>query len=248
SRRTTTLWTAMRTTGARIAIRIDQESAAKRSTRQPPQEAMYGGVISRGLPRTAAPLAHHWLSPLRHPDHHQWRLEDDAELGAEERAESLERRGVGQIVEQLDPHVVGERPLGLVELPRVLQRRGELGNLAALRDRAGVAEGDLGEPGDPRLDVAHPLLEKWDGIREILQPLRSLRAWPDQAHLSPQHVPELGQFVEPRLAEELADPGDADVVGACDHDAGLGLGIGHHRAELVHLEFVELKLLLAVLG
>src|SRR5512144_706105 len=82
------------------------------------------------------------LSALRHLQHHERRLEDDAELGAQERIEPLERRGVRQIVEQLDPHVVGERALGLLEMPRVLQRRRELGDLAALRNRPGVAERD----------------------------------------------------------------------------------------------------------
>src|SRR5512144_1432674 len=109
------------------------------------------------------------LSALRHLQHHERRLEDDAELGAQERIEALERRGVREVIEQLDAHVVGERTLRLLELPRVLQRRGKLADLAPLGDRARVAERDLREPGDARLDVAHALLEQRDRVRQVLQ-------------------------------------------------------------------------------
>ena len=47
---------------------------------------------------------------------------------------------------------------------------------------------------------------------EVLQQLGPLGARADQAHLAAQHVPELRQLVEPRLAQEPADPRDARVV------------------------------------
>src|SRR2546430_17115098 len=94
---------------------------------------------------------------LGHLQHHERRLEDDAELGAQERIEALERGGVREVVEQLDAHVIGERALRLLELPRVLQRRGELGDLAARGDRAGGAERDLLQAGESGGDVPQSL-------------------------------------------------------------------------------------------
>src|SRR5260370_27739841 len=40
----------------------------------------------------------------------------------------------------------------------------------------------------------------------------SNHAWPHDAHLSPQHVPELGKFIEAGLAQSCADPGHAGIV------------------------------------
>ena len=47
-----------------------------------------------------------------------------------------------------------------------------------------------------------------------------------------EHVPELRQLVEARLAEEAADPGDARVVLLREHRARELLGVDAHGAEL----------------
>ncbi len=71
-----------------------------------------------------------------------------------------------------------------------------------------------------------------------------------QAHLALDHVPELRQFVQAGLAQDVANPAHARVVlelevflpfGACLGAAGEQLGqyllrVDHHRAELVALE------------
>jgi hypothetical protein len=66
-----------------------------------------------------------------------------------------------------------------------------------------------------------------DAVDEVL----ALRAWAHQAHLALQHVPELGQLVHARAAQEPADPCDARVGGAAELRA-LRLCIGQHAAEL----------------
>src|SRR5262249_22828589 len=58
--------------------------------------------------------------------------------------------------------------------------------------------------------------------------------------------PELRQLVESRLAQEATDARDARIVRASDDHAGARFGIRNHRAELVHVELVELELADAV--
>src|SRR3954465_3425947 len=48
-----------------------------------------------------------------------------------------------------------------------------------------------------------------DILSEELHEFRPLGAWPDQAHLAAQHVDELGQLVERRLAQQAPDAGAA---------------------------------------
>ena len=104
----------------------------------------------------------------------------------------------------------------------------EANNLVEIVD--GVAAADLPKAGDPRLDAdaaAVPVLVLFDFRR---------RRWAgaDQAHLAPEHIPELGQFVETRLAQEMPDRDDAGIV--------LDLENGPLHLILVH------QLLLARLG
>jgi hypothetical protein len=63
--------------------------------------------------------------------------------------------------------------------------------------------------------------------------LLELGARADDAHLAAQDVPELGQLVEPGLAEEVADRGDPRVPRAGEREAG---HFELHRAELEHRE------------
>src|SRR5690606_34317111 len=180
--------------------------------------------------------------------HDERRAGQDAQLHREERAELLERGQVGQVVEQLDAHVVGQRAVRLRQLEGVLQRAGQLRDLAALLDAPGVAERDLRQAGDARLDVAHALLEERDGVRQVLEQLRTLRPRADQAHRAAQDVEQLRELVEPRLAEEAADPGDARVVLLGQDRAGVLLGVRLHGPELVHVELVELNAPHTVVG
>ena len=67
-----------------------------------------------------------------------------------------------------------------------------------------------------------------------------------QAHLPFQDVPELGQFIQIGIPQELAQPGDARVMGDLEHRpvgfvqvANPALDVFsllHHGAELIHLE------------
>ena len=67
-----------------------------------------------------------------------------------------------------------------------------------------------------------------------------------QAHIAAHHVPELGEFVDGCLAEDLADPGDARVIGHLEQRAvGLVLigqfgevvlGVNDHGAQFQDTE------------
>ena len=67
-------------------------------------------------------------------------------------------------------------------------------------------------------------------LREELGPLGP-RA--DHAHASQEHVPELRQLVEVRLAKPAADRRDAAVAGLRPAGPGDALGVLAHRADLV---------------
>ena len=77
---------------------------------------------------------------------------------------------------------------------------------------ARVLQGDLREPGDARLHVAHPLLEVGDRQRQLLGQLGPLGARPDDAHVPQQHVQELRKLVESGSPQESPHLGDARVV------------------------------------
>ena len=72
----------------------------------------------------------------------------------------------------------------------------------------------------PYLSCAHPVMPGFTSSRsansgparlELVEEHRPLRARPHQAHVAPQHVPELGQLVEPRAPEEPAHRQDPRV-------------------------------------
>src|SRR5262249_23205730 len=94
--------------------------------------------------------------------HHQRRLDQNAELHRQIGFEVLERSHVGHVVEKLHAHVVGFGAFGIAELVRVGQIALEKLDVASLEHVAGVAERNLREPGDARLDPAHALLEERD--------------------------------------------------------------------------------------
>ncbi len=88
-----------------------------------------------------------------------------------------------------------------------------------------------------------------------LDQLDLLRTRADDAHLAAQDVDQLRQLVEAEPAQEAPDPGDARVVGELEHRVAqviepdhvreAFLGVGDHRAELVHLERVARRALRA---
>ena len=83
--------------------------------------------------------------------------------------------------------------------------------------------GHLPEAGDPGLGVEHaPAVP---GL-VLLDLVRQRRARPDQRHVASEHVPELRQLVEARLAQEAAERRHARIVGELEQrlaPAGLSL-------------------------
>src|SRR6476661_3242450 len=88
-------------------------------------------------------------------------------------------------------------------------------------------------------DVIFGDLARWRGPR------------PDDAHLPAQHIPQLWQLIDARLAEERPKPGDARIGGHLErgtlsvrHGDDLGvarLRIGDHRPELDDRERATLE-------
>ena len=79
-----------------------------------------------------------------------------------------------------------------------------------------------------------------------LDQLDLLRARADDAHVAAQDVDELRQLVEAEAAQQPPDPGDPRIGAQLEHRLGqvlehhdIGerpLGVGDHRAQLVHAE------------
>src|SRR6266550_8490789 len=115
-----------------------------------------------------------------------------------------------------------------------------------LHEAQAAAATDLPQARDPRLHekpAVDPVAVLRDGVRNV-------RAGTDEAHLAAEHVPELRQLVEARLAKESADPRDPGIVGdfvngarrALLHQAAderavrTGIRVGAHRPELDDFE------------
>src|SRR3546814_4689133 len=75
-----------------------------------------------------------------------------------------------------------------------------------------------------------------DRAFELVDELRALGPRADEAHLAAQHVEELRQLVQPRLADERADAGHAVVVGGRPARHAIALGIGAHATKLDQAE------------
>src|SRR3546814_397448 len=95
----------------------------------------------------------------------------------------------------------------------------------------GIAAADLGETGDAGAhQVPVRIVGNVVAIDHGMGIIIGARA--DQAHVAPQDVPELGQFVDAKPAQQAAQPGDPlafdTVIGAAVDAVCLG-----HRAELV---------------
>src|SRR5258706_10100097 len=55
-------------------------------------------------------------------------------------------------------------------------------------------------------------------------------------HLTTENIPDLGNLVEPRLAQETADPSDSGVILGGPLGTGQGLCVVAHGAEFHQLE------------
>src|SRR5205823_5044265 len=96
-----------------------------------------------------------WLRAIRSgpaaEEHDEGGAKYDGGLEGQERPEVLHRCAVGEVVEHLDAHVVGDRVLGAVDLERIRQVLLEALDFAARQRLARVAERDLRQARDPRL-------------------------------------------------------------------------------------------------
>lgn len=106
--------------------------------------------------------------------------------------------------------------------------------LDALGDAGVPAEAvDLCPAGDARPHLVFDHVQG-HGLAELLHEIWDLGPRADQAHIAPDHVPQLGQLVQAELAQEGADPGTPVVVG---RGPGGILGVVHpHAAEFQHRE------------
>src|SRR5512134_282477 len=64
-----------------------------------------------------------------------------------------------------------------------------------------VRVAELCPPGDAGLHAVALAVVR-DRVLEVVHELRSLRTWADEAHVAAEHVQQLWQLVEPRLAEK----------------------------------------------
>src|SRR6185437_17149649 len=80
---------------------------------------------------------------------------------------------------------------------------------AASQDVALIRKDDGREVGDAGTDGEQAALLR----RVSCDVCEHLRPWSDQAHLTPNHVPQLGEFVELPAAHEPAYRGDTPIVG-----------------------------------
>src|SRR6476660_1876609 len=82
-----------------------------------------------------------------------------------------------------------------------------------------------------------PLAIEGDLPRQLVDELRALRTWTDQAHVSLEHVPQLRQLVETAAPQEAADRRHADIALLRGPDGTRRLfRISPHRSELVERE------------
>src|SRR5437773_42841 len=129
---------------------------------------------------------------------------------------------------QHDPQILGCRLA-----PNVLEIEGDLAPYVV--DRAVVSLVHLGPPGDAG---AHPLtaLVSLDLLAQVNKDRGLLRPGADDVHVPAQHVEELGQFVEPQLAQYPANGRYPRVVWLGPDLVLAPSRRDIHRAELVHRE------------
>lgn len=75
-------------------------------------------------------------------------------------------------------------------------------------------------------------------LAERFHVLSNLRTRANQAHLTDQDIPELGQFVEFRYSKKLPNTRDSMVSGDCDQ---IPAAVRHHRAKFPNPEGAEVE-------
>ena len=104
-----------------------------------------------------------------------------------------------------------------------------------LLDSVGVAVVESGVGGDTRTYLVEVAITGV-ALHNPVDVEFALRSRSDKGHLAAEDVPELGQFVEMVLTQELADLGHAFVLAAGIQGRACLLGIGLHATELVDVE------------
>src|SRR5690606_11988492 len=94
---------------------------------------------------------------------------------------------------------------------------------------------DLRQAGDPRLGTLAQRVFG-DVLPQLGKDHRALGARAHDVHLALEHVDELGQLVDPVLAQVAADPGDPRIMLLRPDGAGVLFRVHPHRAELVDVE------------
>src|ERR1019366_10539005 len=67
-----------------------------------------------------------------------------------------------------------------------------------------------------------------------------MRPWPDERHVAPEDIKELGQFIEARPAQKFTNSCHAKIVSACLRDDGSILQ-NRHRPELEDNKFLGIE-------
>jgi hypothetical protein len=76
----------------------------------------------------------------------------------------------------------------------------------------------------------------FDTFQMALDEMGHLRARTDNAHVPPQHIEELGEFVEVELAQDRSNVGAARIVGSGPSPFRLAWPKSLHRSEFEHSE------------
>src|SRR5690242_3144838 len=96
--------------------------------------------------------------------------------------------------------------------------------LPRILDRRAIGIVDLRPAGNPRLHhVALGIIRQL--LLEIVDELRALRTWADEAHLAFEDAPGLRQFIDAELADDAADARDSRIVLLRPHGLAGRLGI-----------------------
>ena len=118
------------------------------------------------------------------------------------------------------------------EVAQVIEVVGELE--VEILNAAGVGGADLGPAAQAR---THPmaLAVVGDMTLQVMLELGTLRPRSDQAHLTVEHIEQLGQLIEAQAAQPPAHRGDALIAGLGPERRSIGR-LHRHRAQLEHRE------------
>src|SRR5256714_10932740 len=93
---------------------------------------------------------------------------------------------------------------------------------------------DLGPARDPGQDALTPLVFLYL-LPQLCEDGRLFRPWAHDVHIAHQNVPELGQLIQPELAQYASHGGDARILALRPYLWGCS-AVDPHRAKLVHTE------------